>query len=44
MLDYHINAYAKGLKNNRTYTVAVILPNLLNPFSAWWHTTSTGHW
>ena len=31
-LDYHINAYAKGLKNNRTYTVAVILPNLLNPF------------
>ena len=30
-LDYHINAYAKGLKNNRTYTVAVILPNLLNP-------------
>ena len=32
MLDYHINAFAKGLKNNRTYTVAVILPNLLNPF------------
>ena len=32
MLDYHINAYAKGLKNNRTYTVAVIMPNLLNPF------------
>ena len=31
-LDYHINAYAKGLKNNRTYTVAVIMPNLLNPF------------
>lgn len=31
-LDYHINNYAKGLKNNRTYTVAVILPNLLNPF------------
>ena len=31
-LDYHINAYAKGLKNNHTYTVAVILPNLLNPF------------
>lgn len=34
MLDYHINAYAKGLKNNRTYTVAVIMPNLLNPFSS----------
>ena len=32
MLDYHINAYAKGLKNNRTYTVAVILPNMINPF------------
>ena len=32
VLDYHINNYAKGLKNNRTYTVAVILPNLLNPF------------
>ena len=31
-LDYHINAYAKGLKNNRTYTVAVILPNMINPF------------
>ena len=31
-LDYHINNYAKGLKNNRTYTVAVIMPNLLNPF------------
>ncbi len=31
-LDYHINNYAKGLKNNRTYTVAVILPNLINPF------------
>ncbi len=31
-LDYRINSYAKGLKNNRTYTVAVILPNLLNPF------------
>ena len=31
-LDYHINNYAKGLKNNRTYTVAVILPNLRNPF------------
>lgn len=31
-LDYHINTYAKGLKNNRTYTVAVILPNLTNPF------------
>lgn len=31
-LDYHINAYAKGLKNNRTYTIAVILPNMINPF------------
>ena len=32
MLDYHVNAYAKGLKNNRTYTIAVILPNMINPF------------
>lgn len=32
MLDYHVNAYAKGLKNNRTYTIAVIMPNMINPF------------
>ncbi len=31
-LDYHINSYAKALKDNRTYTIAVILPNLMNPF------------
>ena len=31
-LDYHINSYAKGLKSGRTMTVAVIMPNLVNPF------------
>ena len=31
-LDYRINTYAKGLKNNKTYTVAVLVPNLLDPF------------
>ncbi len=31
-LNYHINSYAKGLKSGRTMTVAVIMPNLINPF------------
>ena len=31
-LDYHLNSYAKGLKSGRTMTVAVIMPNLVNPF------------
>lgn len=31
-LDYRINTYAKGLKNNKTYTIAVLVPNLLDPF------------
>ena len=25
-LDYHLNAYARGLKSNRTNTIAVVLP------------------
>lgn len=33
-LDYHINSYAKGLKSGKTMTVAVIMPNLVNPFFA----------
>ena len=33
-LDYRINSYAKGLKSSRTNTVAVVMPNLVNPFFA----------
>lgn len=35
-LGYEINYYAKGLKMQRTYTVAVIVPEILNPFFAAW--------
>lgn len=31
-LNYHINTYARGLKSNRTYTIAVIIPNIISPF------------
>lgn len=31
-LDYHVNNYARGLKTNRTYCVALILPALSLPF------------
>ncbi len=31
-LDYHVNYYARSLKSNRTNTVAVIVPNLVNPY------------
>lgn len=31
-LNYRINNYAKGLKCARTYTIAVMVPNLINPF------------
>ena len=33
-LNYRINSYAKGLKSNRTFLIAVIVPNLINPFFA----------
>lgn len=33
-LNYRINNYAKGLKSSKTNTVAVIMPNLINPFFA----------
>ena len=33
-LGYQVNRYARGLKTNRTYTVAVVLPNIINPFFA----------
>lgn len=33
-LDYKVNVYARGLKAQNTYTIAVILPDLINPFFA----------
>lgn len=33
-LDYHVNSYAQGLKANKTYTVALLIPNTSNPFFA----------
>ncbi len=31
-LNYRINSYAKGLKSNKTFIIAVMVPNLVNPF------------
>ena len=33
-LNYRINSYAKGLKSNQTFIVAVMVPNLVSPFFA----------
>lgn len=33
-LNYQVNSYAQGLKASRTYTVAVLIPNTVNPFFA----------
>ena len=33
-LNYQVNSYAQGLKANRTYTVALLIPNTINPFFA----------
>lgn len=33
-LGYQMNYYARGLKTKYTYTVAVIVPDILNPFFA----------
>ncbi len=33
-LNYRVNSYAKGLKTNKTSTVAVMVPNLVSPFFA----------
>jgi LacI family transcriptional regulator len=33
-LGYHVNTYARGLKAQRTYTVAIIVPDLISPFFA----------
>lgn len=31
-LNYQVNSYAQGLKANKTYTVALLIPNTLDPF------------
>ena len=31
-LNYRINSYAQGLKSNKTYTIAVMVPNLVSPY------------
>lgn len=33
-LDYQVNSYAQGLKASKTYTVAFLIPNTINPFFA----------
>ncbi len=33
-LGYQVNSYARGLKTNRTFSVALILPNITDPFFA----------
>ncbi len=31
-LNYRISSYARGLRSNKTYVVAVMVPNLISPF------------
>lgn len=33
-LNYHVNSYAQGLKANKTYTIALIVPDMETPFFA----------
>lgn len=33
-LNYQVNSYAQGLKSNKTYTVAFLIPNTRNPYFA----------
>ena len=33
-LGYQLNSYARGLKTNKTYAAALILPNIITPFFA----------
>lgn len=33
-LNYQVNSYAQGLKANRTYTVALLIPNTFHPYFA----------
>lgn len=40
-LNYQVNSYAQGLKANKTYTVAVLIPNIVEPFLPRSPTTST---
>lgn len=39
-LNYQVNSYAQGLKANKTYTVAVLVPNTTEPFLQRLPTTS----
>ena len=31
-LNYRVSSYARGLRSNKTYTIAVMVPNLISPF------------
>lgn len=31
-LDYHVNSYAQGLKASRTFTAALLIPNIVDPY------------
>ena len=31
-LNYRINNYARGFKSNKTFTIAIMVPNVINPF------------
>lgn len=33
-LNYQVNSYAQGLKSNKTYTIALLIPNTKSPFYA----------
>jgi len=33
-LGYHVNAYARALKSNKTYCIALVMPSLKHPFFA----------
>lgn len=33
-LNYQVNSYAQGLKSNKTYTIALLIPNTYNPYFA----------
>ncbi len=33
-LNYQVNSYAQGLKAKKTYTIALLIPNTIDPFYA----------